>query len=137
MSRFLTLIASSFATIAVLSASVAIPTLGTNQAKAASTSDGIRCELKVGKRSGMTTLEGIVAAPTAISGSYRISVTSAGGSGSGSDVDQSGAFSAKAGQSVSLGMVSMGGSSGKYTADLTVTWNSGSTHCVEHLDGKI
>ena len=106
-----------------------------HHAQAAGTSDGTRCEFKIGKRSGMTTLEGVVASQAAISGSYRISVSSVGGGGS--DIDQSGAFSAKPGQTVSLGVVSMGGTPGRYAADLTVTWNGGSTHCTEHVDGKI
>lgn len=136
MSRFVTFAASALAPVALMAAVASVPTTGGNGALAAGTSDGTRCELKIGKRAGMTTLEGFVSARTAISGSYRISVTSAGGGG-GSDIDQSGAFAAKPGQPASLGVVSMGGNSGKYAADLTVTWNSGTTHCSEHVDGKI
>jgi hypothetical protein len=136
MSRLLSFAASALASVALIAVIAAMPVAGEAGAQAAGTSDGTRCELKVGKRSGMTTLEGFVSATSTISGSYRISVTSAGGGG-GSDVDQSGAFTAKSGQSVSLGVVSMGGTPGKYTADLTVTWNAGSIQCIEHVDGKI
>lgn len=98
--------------------------------------DGTRCEIRVGKRGGTTTLEGFVVAPSSISGSYRISVTSLGGGG-GSDIDQSGQFSAGPGGPVSLGVVSLGGSSGGYRADLTVKWNGGSTRCSESASGRI
>ena len=94
------------------------------------------CELKASKRGGMTTLEGFVTPSSAISGSYRISVTSSGGGGS-SDIDQSGAFSAKAGSPVSLGVVSLGGASGSYSAELTVKYGSGGTLCSGHAGGKI
>ena len=97
--------------------------------------DGARCEIRVSKRGGATTLEGFVVAASPISGSYRISVTSSGGGG-GSDIDQSGQFSAGPGGPVSLGVVSLGGSPGGYRADLTVKWNGGSTRCSETASGR-
>jgi hypothetical protein len=84
-----------------------------------------RCEIRISKRNGGTTLEGFVIAQQPVSGSYRISVTTAGGSGA--DVDQSGAFQATPGQPVSLGAVHVG--AGGYSADLTVKWVGGSTKC--------
>ena len=95
------------------------------------------CELKASKRGGATTLEGFVTSPSAISGSYRISVNSTGSGGGGSDIDQSGAFSAKAGSPVSLGVVTIGGPSGNYSAELTVKHASGGTMCTGHSSGKI
>ena len=89
--------------------------------------DDARCELRVSKRGGATTLEGVVIASKALSGSYRISVAASGGANA-SDIDQSGAFSASPGQPVSLGVVQLGGPGG-YSANLTVKWGGGSTRC--------
>ena len=136
MSRFLRLSAAAMAPVALIAGVACVTNSAGSPAYAGGSGDGTRCEIKVAKRSGMTTLEGFVVAPAAISGSYRISVTSS-GSGGGSDIDQSGAFTAKPGQPVSLGVVSMGGSAGSYNAELTVKWNGGSTHCAEHVGGKI
>jgi hypothetical protein len=97
--------------------------------------DGTRCELRFNKRGGSTVLEGFVITPSAISGSYRISATAASGSG-GSDVDQSGAFSAGPGGPVSLGVVSLGTSAASYNAELTVKWNGISISCSERAGGK-
>lgn len=88
--------------------------------------DSARCELRVSKRGGGTTLEGVVIASKAVSGSYRISVAASSGAGS-SDIDQSGEFSASPGQPVSLGVVQIG--SGGYAANLTIKWAGGSTSC--------
>lgn len=87
--------------------------------------ENARCEIRISKRNGGTTLEGFVIAQQPVSGSYRISVTTAGGAGS--DVDQSGAFQASPGQPVSLGAVQVG--AGGYSANLTVKWAGGSTNC--------
>ena len=97
--------------------------------------DGTRCEIRVSRRGGMTTLEGVVMASGSITGSYRLSVTSS-GRGGGSDIDQSGDFSARPGEPASLGVVSLGGG-GAHTADLTVRWNGGSHHCSQRVGGQI
>lgn len=101
----------------------------------AQAADGVHCEIRVGKRSGMTTLEGVVFASAPISGSYRLSITSSGGSG-GSDIDQSGTFSAGSHEPASVGVVSLGGVAGAYAADLTIKWNGGSNSCSQHIGGK-
>lgn len=115
-----------------MTAGVAATTGTGTQAQAAG--DGPHCEITVSKRGGMTTLEGIVTSPQSLSGSYRMSVVTS-GSGGGSDIDQSGAFSATAGKSASLGVVSLGGAA-SYSAELTVKWSGGSTRCVKQIGGK-
>ena len=115
-----------FATLACAAVISTAPTPFAGTANAGS-ADGTRCEIRVSKRGGMTTLEGFVIATAPIQGSYRISVTTSGGGGS--DIDQSGAFEAKPGAPVSLGVVSVGGSPGGYAAGLTVKWDGGSTRC--------
>ena len=117
-----------------LAAGVAATT-GTVVAPAHAASDGVRCEITVSKRGGITTLEGVVLASKSVSGSYRLSVTTSGGSG-GSDIDQSGAFSASAGQSSSLGVVSLGGTANLASAQLSVKWNGGSTQCSQRIGGR-
>ena len=98
-------------------------------------SDGARCEIRVSKRGGTTTLEGVVFASAPLTGSYRLSVGSSGGGG-GSDIDQSGSFSAKPGEPANLGVVSLGGTAGTYSADLTIKWNGGESRCTQHVGGK-
>lgn len=136
MTLLVRLTALACAPLAMILAATSLTATSGSPAHAGPSASGATCEIKVSKRGGMTTLEGFVVSPTAISGSYRVSVTSAGGGG-GSDIDQSGAFSAKAGQSTSLGVVSMGGSAGSYNAELTVKWNGGSTRCQERVNGRI
>ena len=112
----------------------AVSTMG-GIVQSAQAGEGARCEIRVSKRGGMTTLEGVVFASAAVSGSYRLSVTSSAGGG-GSGIDQSGAFSAKSGETASLGVVSLGGGAGSHTADLTVRWNGGSSRCSQHAGGN-
>lgn len=97
--------------------------------------DGARCEIRVSKRGGTTTLEGVLFASAPVSGSYRLSVGSSGGGG-GSDIDQSGNFSAKPGEPVNLGAVSLGGPAGTYSAELTIKWNGGASRCSQHAGGR-
>ena len=97
--------------------------------------DGARCEIRVSKRGGTTTLEGVVFSSAPVAGSYRLSVGSSGGSG-GSDIDQSGNFSAKPGEPANLGGVNLGGAAGTYSADLTIKWNGGASHCTQHVGGR-
>ena len=137
MSYFTRLAAVALVPVALTVGTIATTGTVVEPAHAGGTGDGTRCEIKVSKRGGMTTLEGVVFASSSIQGSYRISVASASGGGGGSDIDQSGAFSAKPGAPASLGVVSIGGSPGSYTAEMTVKWNGGSTRCSERIGGKI
>ena len=98
--------------------------------------DGPRCEIRLGKHVGASTIEGVVLSSVPVSGSYHLIVKSSGDEGS-SHVDQSGAFSATPGEIAKLGIVSLGGTAAGYTADLTITWNGGSSRCSQHANGKI
>lgn len=97
--------------------------------------DGARCEIRVSTRGGTTTLEGVVFASAPVAGSYRLSVGST-GAGGGSDIDQSGNFSAKPGEPVNLGVVSLGGPAGTYSAELTIKWNGGTSRCSQRAGGR-
>jgi hypothetical protein len=92
----------------------------------------LRCEVRVAKAGGVTKLEGVVHAASAVSGTYHLVIAASGGGGS-SDIEQSGSFSAKAGSSEGLGTVMLGGSSANYTAKLSVQWNGGSTSCTQRV----
>lgn len=86
----------------------------------------VRCEIDVRDSGGGVTLQGRVYAKTGVEGSYRMRVSST----SGSNINQSGGFSASPGSPGDLGLVSLGGS-GSYTARLEVSWDGGATTCTE------
>ena len=88
------------------------------------------CEVRTSYRNGMTMLEGVVESDEALSGRYQFRVVSAGRSGS-SNIQQGGQFSVDADETVTLGRVSLGGSSADYDATLTVTLDGVTTECVE------
>ena len=121
------------AVLPVALAAGVIATAGTGAPAVAG--DATRCEIAVSKRGGMTALEGVVYAQKGLAGTYRLSVTAT-GAGGGSDIDQSGDFSAGAGQSASLGVVSLGGTAQTYRAELTVKWSGGSTSCSKQIGGR-
>jgi hypothetical protein len=92
----------------------------------------IRCEIQVKHEGGGVQLEGVVFASDAIAGSYRMQVrkTSAGGS---SNVSQGGDFSAGPDAPARVGLVTLGGDDGAYSAKLKVTWTGGSVECEETI----
>ena len=88
------------------------------------------CEVRTSYQNGMTTLEGMVESDEALSGRYQFRVVSAGRSGN-SNIQQGGPFSVDADETVTLGRVSLGGSSADYDASLTVTLDGVTTACTE------
>jgi hypothetical protein len=97
-------------------------------------SQPLRCEIQVKEHSNSVAIEGVVFAKTAVEGSYQLRVSKSGGAG-GSDINQSGDFSAGPGEPSTLGTVSLGGDGGSYVAKLTVTWDGGSIECTERVRG--
>ena len=98
----------------------------------AGAADGGRCELLATTRGSSTSLEGLIAAPAGVTGSYRLSVTNRGGSNP--DLDQSGAFTGASDPTRLSGMSFTGGT---YSAELTVTLPPGATiHCSKQAGGK-
>lgn len=85
------------------------------------------CEILASRAGNAITLEGVFNAETASQGSYQFSVKSVSGAGS-TNINQGGGFSAAAGQSVTLGRVSLGGGA-TYEAVLTITANGTSHEC--------
>lgn len=132
MPRFLTCLAAIAALPAAVAVgetpSVSIPRETAVPPAIVAAADATRCEVRVYKRGGATTFEGVVFATAPISGSYRMSVN--GAASGGTDNDQSGAFAATPGGATSLGSVSV--AAGNYAVEMTVRWKGGSTSCAQH-----
>jgi hypothetical protein len=94
----------------------------------------VSCSIDVRRTGSGVTLRPMVSADRTVSGSYRLRVTSR-GAGGGSDIDQSGEFTAVGARSV-LGSVSLGGD-GAYEARLTVTTGGRRIECAERIGGPI
>jgi len=125
MSRLACLIAlSAFATAALNLAPGAHPA---GIPAVAAADGGTRCEIRVYKRGGATTVEGVVYPGTALVGSYRLSVNGTGGH----DKDESGSFSASPTGATSLGQIAV--SPGTYAAHMHVRWKGGETECAQHM----
>ncbi|WP_353646775.1 curli-like amyloid fiber formation chaperone CsgH [Mesorhizobium sp. WSM2239] len=104
--------------------------------QAGSESEPVRCEIRAETSGGMTTLEGVVRADKAVSGSYRFRVKSSGASGS-SNIDQGGAFTAAPASPETLGSVMLGSRGARYDASLTVTVNGKKIECSDRVGGAI
>jgi hypothetical protein len=99
-------------------------------------SDTARCEIKATQQGSMISLDGKLFADSDVSGSYRLQVTSVGGSGN-TNIRQGGGFSARAGDEVTLGRVMVGGSGATYDASLEVTAGGETFKCSERIAGSI
>lgn len=116
----------------LIAAGAAATTVGAGQA--GSSGGPVRCEIQATTSGGMVTLQGVVRADKAVSGSYAFRVESAGGSGS-SDISQGGDFSAKAGSPTTLGQVMLGSHGSVYDARLEVTAGGKTYRCDERVGG--
>lgn len=94
----------------------------------AETSGPVRCEILTHSAGGMTTLQGVVHADIAVSGTYSFRVTGSGGGGS-SNISQGGGFTAGPDAPAALGQVMLGG--GVYNARLSVVAGGVSIECSE------
>lgn len=94
----------------------------------------VRCEIRADASDGMTSLEGVVHADKAVSGSYRFRVESFGASGR-SDIDQGGDFTAEPGRPATLGSVMLDSRGGRYDASLTVTLEGRTIECADPISG--
>ena len=86
-----------------------------------------RCEIRAERRGNAIALEGLVFAPRAASGSYRLRVSQRGAGGS-SEITQGGEFTVAPDGVGSLGTVSLM-SGGSYTATLRVQWEDHVVDC--------
>jgi hypothetical protein len=80
----------------------------------------VRCELILDEARGSTTFQGRVTADRAVSGTYRLSITSRSAGGS-AVIRQSGEFEAGPGAPALLGQTTLGGAPARHDADLELT----------------
>lgn len=113
----------SAAAIAATFLAFSTPTM-TGDAQAGSVS----CDVRASKRGGATVVDGYVTASPGTSGSYRISVSGAGG-----DTDQSGEFSGSGGRAA-LGSVPVAGG-GNFSAEIVIKIK-GVPHCSSRTSGR-
>ncbi|ODA66431.1 hypothetical protein A7A08_02553 [Methyloligella halotolerans] len=97
---------------------------------AAGYAPGHDCELRVDESMGSVNLEGFAYADHPANGSYELTVRQ----GSGSQIVQGGPFSAYPGGSEPLSSVALG-TSGGYSATLTVHWAEGGAPCTKSIGG--
>ncbi|MBO6900843.1 MAG: hypothetical protein JJ864_05800 [Rhizobiaceae bacterium] len=94
------------------------------------------CEIRTTQNGSMISLDGVFVADVAVSGSYKLQITSAGGGGN-TNIRQGGAFSAQAGEEVTLGRVMVGGYGASYDASLEVEADGETLKCSERIGGSI
>lgn len=96
----------------------------------------VRCEIRADSTNGMTSLEGVVHADKAVSGSYQFRVKSSGASGR-ANLDQGGDFTAGPGNAATLGSITLDTRGARYDASLTVTLNGKTIECADRTGGAI
>lgn len=104
--------------------------------RAASTDEPVRCEIQADTAGSMITLQGMVQADEAASGTYRFKVEST-GSGGNSDIKQGGSFAVGPDRPATLGRVMLGGGGVVYDASLDVTSNGATVSCSKQVGGRL
>ncbi|WP_127520424.1 curli-like amyloid fiber formation chaperone CsgH [Mesorhizobium sp. Z1-4] len=94
------------------------------------------CEIRTTQQGSMISLDGVFVADAAVSGSYKLLITSVGGGGN-TNIRQGGGFSAQAGEEVTLGRVMVGGYGASYDASLEVEAGGETLKCSERIGGSI
>jgi len=96
--------------------------------------DAPSCDIRVAREGGNLVLEGLVFAPSPVSGSYELEI-SQGGYAGGSDIRQGGDFEVAPDGDASLGIVSLPARRG-YAATLIVHWHDGAPDCTRHVGSR-
>ncbi|WP_071096968.1 curli-like amyloid fiber formation chaperone CsgH [Mesorhizobium sp. ORS 3428] len=122
--------AASAALLAVIAAGVAGATAGRD----GSNSGPLRCEIRETIRGDAILLEPLVYADKSTSGTYSVSVSGGGASGS-TNIQQGGAFEAGPGKPASLGQMSLGANGATYDVKLKVTADGTTINCVKQVSG--
>ena len=99
-----------------------------------STSEPLRCQIRDTVQGDAILLEPIVYANTSTSGTYTVSVSGGGTSGS-TNIRQGGAFEAGPGIPASLGRMSVEANGAAYDVKLKVTAGGMSVSCVKKVSG--
>lgn len=108
--------------LALIGATVSIASLaGVGYARADRDNASSACEVAVERNGGSLAISAVYNAQESVTGSYRFAVSSVGGAGR-TNINQGGGFSARAGESVTIGQVNVAGSS---TYDVTLDIDAG------------
>jgi len=124
----------TLATIAMLGLAAIGIFVGASQANAASTGD-TRCQIQATAQNAMTSIEGVINSPTALSGSYQFEVIASGPGGS-SNINQGGAFQAPAGSPVTIGKVMLGNPGATYDVKLIINSSDGAFNCADRIASR-
>ncbi|MDX8465537.1 curli-like amyloid fiber formation chaperone CsgH [Mesorhizobium sp. VK23B] len=119
---------------AALLAAIAGGAAGATAGKDGSISGPLRCEIRDTIEGDTILLEPMVYADKSISGTYSVSVSGGGTSGS-ANIRQAGAFETNPGNPTSLGRMSVGASGAAYDVKLKVTAGGTSVSCVKQVPG--
>ncbi|RWA69757.1 curli-like amyloid fiber formation chaperone CsgH [Mesorhizobium sp.] len=122
--------AASAALLAVIAAGATGATAG----KDGSNSGPLRCEIRDAIEGDAILLEPLVYADKTISGTYAVSVSGDGPSGS-ANIRQGGTFEASPGNPASLGRMSVGANGAAYDVKLKVIAGSTSVSCAKQVSG--
>ncbi|OLP55627.1 hypothetical protein BJF92_08095 [Rhizobium rhizosphaerae] len=90
------------------------------------------CEIDATSDDGLVKLDALVHADSALSGSYSFRVEKSGGGGS-STINQGGQFDARAGETATLGSVSLGSGGARYKATLDVRIGAKTVTCAKQV----
>lgn len=94
----------------------------------------LRCVLAVTERGGQLQIEGQVLAAEAVTGRYALTIAQTGRSGQ-NMIDQSGDFTARAGETVILGSASLSGTAADFDATLTLDYADATLRCPTSAHG--
>ncbi|MDG4883346.1 curli-like amyloid fiber formation chaperone CsgH [Mesorhizobium sp. WSM4884] len=119
---------------ATLLVAIAAGAAGAMTGKDDANSGPLRCEIRDTLQGDAILLEPLAYADRSISGTYTVSVSGGGTSGS-ANIRQGGAFEARAGNSASLGRISLGANGAAYEVKLKVTAGGTSVSCVKQVPG--
>ncbi|KUM23842.1 hypothetical protein AU467_08445 [Mesorhizobium loti] len=122
------------AAAAALLAVIAAGATGATAGKDGSASGPLRCEIRDTVQGDAILLEPMIHADRSISGTYTVSVSGGGTSGS-TNIRQGGAFEASPGIPASLGRMSVGANGAAYDVRLKVTAGGTSVSCVKQVSG--
>lgn len=98
-------------------------------------SSALSCALAITERSSQLQIEGRLQAAEAVTGRYALRVAQTGRAGQ-NFIDQSGDFTARAGETVTLGSASVSGSAAQYSATLTLDYAGGTLSCPVAVTGR-
>lgn len=99
-------------------------TTATPHSRTAYAAAPLACEITAQQNGHMVNFQGRVMANESLSGTYSLTL-----SGSGTSIRQGGAFTARAGETVTVGQANLSGSADRYNATMTLSVNGGTYNC--------